>query len=312
MLFRSENNVIVDNNTLSKSMKLSAAKHLAKRYTPRSLRSGCVCQFIINGIRSKGSVDTSDYIAIKTHVGWRDEKSILCYIRTAQTKYQHIQSLLDPDAFSNPIGDVIELIAITTGDTTNRQPSHCESSDQVVLPKRRRQAKRQVLETISTVRWRKLPKEMKALVLNHNSSLKERVANDKSKKNYVWTTYWQALLIEHSKNLTTKLNQLAQYTDAKRKLERHKGDRTKRDQYRNAVLAIEKAMALNDLVEKFEQEDNGTLLGLIQTKRMTKEKELQQTTTGESKRTAKVMEEECVADFEDVDSYFNDFEPSTF
>lgn len=67
----------VENDGLGKAMKLSASKLLAKRYTPRSLRSGCVCQFLLNSIKSKGTVDTNDYISIKTHIGWRDEKSIL-------------------------------------------------------------------------------------------------------------------------------------------------------------------------------------------------------------------------------------------
>ena len=139
----------VENDGLGKAMKLSASKLLAKRYTPRSLRSGCVCQFLLNSIKSKGTVDTNDYISIKTHIGWRDEKSILAYIRTAQTKFQHVQSLLDPDAFNNPIGEVLDFILECGHEST------VQESPVLIVPKRKRKAKRKILEAVTSFRQRK-------------------------------------------------------------------------------------------------------------------------------------------------------------
>lgn len=158
------NTKTIANKELATSMKRSAHLLLTKRYSPRSLRSGCVCQFLINSIQRKKTIDGNDFKAIQMHIGWRDDKSMSFYIRTAQTRYQHIQSLLDPDLFSNPFQDINALIHETTGEgSTSATTSECA----ITQPKKKRHGKRRILDAVTSVRWRKMPREMKVFILNN-------------------------------------------------------------------------------------------------------------------------------------------------
>lgn len=237
---------------LSNAMKISAKLHLKKRYTPRSLRSGCICQFLINSIKQRATIDTSDYAAIKTHIGWQNEKSVLFYHRAALVRYQHIQSMLDPTLFEDPRGEVMNLI----NSTMDESSSVAESSQSTLAsPIKRRKSPAHPKYILTSVRKLKVPRDMREYIINRHPDLKRAIDKDKSKKDHAWTTFWQGKLLEHASSLTAQLEQIPDYLASQRALKSVKSDRRARNSPKNKISSIRKAVAQNDLIDKWNNKD---------------------------------------------------------
>ncbi len=93
----------IDQGATSKDISNTIKKHLGKRYSFRSLRSGCVCQVFINSILRCGHVTHETRQAVKLHVGWLQDSSMDYYIRVAAYKYQNVLALQESSDYDNGV-----------------------------------------------------------------------------------------------------------------------------------------------------------------------------------------------------------------
>ena len=163
---------------------------IGKRFSMRSLRSGCVCQAIINSIIRNNRVTTSDYVAIQKHVGWtKGDSAMKEYERMALYRYSNLTDLQDINAHKDP--SVVVLSHMISDGVRIDQPRLKTSLD---VPR------------VNSVRKMKIPKALRQLEYSCNPLLEhfrrleqnESVLKSTDFKNHHWDNHWSRRCVERA------------------------------------------------------------------------------------------------------------------
>ncbi len=217
---------------ISNTIKNYAKKHLGKRYSFRSLRSGCVCQVFINSILRCGHVTQETRQAVKLHVGWLQEGSMDYYIRVAAYKYQNVLALQESSDYDSGVDNVLTLVRLDTGDQLLETPAtftNIGSSSTSIAPVMI-QSRRYIPTTVST----RLPKALKEYITeitpNLNLAMMEESAfhlgREEKNPGKVWSNFWKNLLHRYADEHPHLFAGDAEIIKVKKEMKIVKGDRT--------------------------------------------------------------------------------------
>ncbi len=246
---------------ISNTIKNYAKKHLGKRYSFRSLRSGCVCQVFINSILRSGHVTHETKQAVKLHVGWLQDTAMDYYVRVAAYKYQNVLALQQSTDYDDGVDNVLTLVRQDSNELleSSTSTSNIGSSSTSVAPIMSDQiGKRYVPKTVSA----RVPKAMKKLiteeinpVLGTDMVMEKQKHKLKKEKNpgKVWSNFWKNLLYKYTDEHLHLLEGDQEIAKLKKVMKQSKGPAY--EEARSKYRSKSKTYAQSDIVQKFKNGD---------------------------------------------------------
>ena len=171
---------------------IKASEKVGKRFSMRSLRSGCVCQAIINSIIRNNRVTTDDYVAIQKHVGWtKGDSAMKEYERMALYRYSNLTDLQEINAHRDPTL-IVRNHMIEDGVYQETSSSNISINEMKLPP--------------IQLRKKKIPKGLRDLEYTCNPALgilKQKEHNESTLsgigfKNSHWDSHWTRRCVERA------------------------------------------------------------------------------------------------------------------